>query len=223
MRFFYAQSQKIVLLQKQYAFLFATLDKVIARYDHELATSTDCVALYEQLIEGFKYEKEIIQKVQMAAHQKVIKLQSIKTVAKQDLEFIWPITKNKFWISSYFGPRKKPNGSWGFHHGIDMASVKGTKIKAAADGMVLEARIASGYGKTILLKHSDKLRTRYAHLDKILVQKGQEIKQKEIIGHVGETGLIRKTSEDGSHLHFEVYEQGHKVNPLAFLPHKKHA
>ncbi len=221
MRFFYAQSQKIVLLQEQYAFLFATLDKVIARYGHEIATNTDCVALYDQLIEDFKHEKKIIQKVQMAAQQKV-KVQLPKKV-KQELEFIWPITKNKFWISSYFGPRKKPNGSWGFHHGIDMASVKGTEIKAAADGTVLEARLASGYGKTILLKHSDKLRTRYAHLDKILVQKGQEIKQREIIGHVGETGLIRKTSEDGSHLHFEVYEQGHKVNPLAFLPHKKHA
>ncbi len=221
MRFFYVQSQKIVLLQEQYAFLFATLDKVITRYEHELATNTDCLALYEQLIDDFKHEKKIIQKVQMAAHQK-IKVQLPKK-AKQELEFIWPITKNKFWISSYFGPRKKPNGSWGFHHGIDMASVKGTEIKAAADGTVLEARLATGYGKTILLKHSDKLRTRYAHLDKILVQKGQKIKQREIIGHVGETGLIRKTSEDGSHLHFEVYEQGHKVNPLAFLPHKKHA
>ena len=61
MRFFYTQSQKIVLLQKQYAFLFTTLNDVITRYDHELATNADCVALYEQLIDDFKHEKEIIK------------------------------------------------------------------------------------------------------------------------------------------------------------------
>ncbi len=144
---------------------------------------------------------------------------NITNVVNRDckLDFIWPIQQSRFWLSSLFGPRKKRNGSCGFHSGIDMAALKGTPIKAAQAGEVIEARYASGYGNTVVLKHSETYTTRYAHLYMFRVHVGQKIKQGMIIGAVGDTGFIRKKGKDGSHLHFEVCENGKKINPLHCL------
>lgn len=132
--------------------------------------------------------------------------------------FVWPIDANKFWLSSLFGPRKKIDGTWGFHHGIDMAAVKGTAVKAARAGTVTEASFQAGYGNTVVIQHSAHLSTRYAHLHAIRVYVGQKVKQGTIVGTVGETGFVRKKGKDGSHLHFEVYEGGKRINPMHCLP-----
>lgn len=137
---------------------------------------------------------------------------------KPDIHFAWPIDNSKFWLSSLFGPRKKPNGKWGFHHGLDMAALKGTPVKAAYDGTVVEAANGKGFGKTILISHNSKYKTRYAHLSKILVSVGQKVKQGDIIGKVGDTGVVRsKHGRDPSHLHFEVLQLGKRMNPMYFL------
>jgi murein DD-endopeptidase MepM/ murein hydrolase activator NlpD len=131
---------------------------------------------------------------------------------------IWPIDQDKFWLSSLFGPRKRINGSWGFHHGVDMAAVKGTVVKAARAGTVTEASFQTGYGNTVVIKHSETLSTRYAHLHVIRVHNGQKVKQGMVVGTVGETGFVRKKGKDGSHLHFELYERGKRINPMQCLP-----
>jgi murein DD-endopeptidase MepM/ murein hydrolase activator NlpD len=136
----------------------------------------------------------------------------------KDCGFVWPIDADKFWLSSLFGPRKRIDGTWGFHHGIDMAAVKGTAVKAARAGTIVEASFQTGYGNTVVIKHNEFLRTRYAHLHAIRVYVGQKVKQGMVVGTVGETGFIRKKGKDGSHLHFEVYERGKRVNPLHCLP-----
>jgi murein DD-endopeptidase MepM/ murein hydrolase activator NlpD len=130
--------------------------------------------------------------------------------------FSWPIEPSRFWLSSLFGPRKNPRG-WKFHQGIDMAAIKGTPVKAVAPGEVVEARLDAGYGKTILLSHSNHYQTRYAHLDKILVAVGQYVERGTVIGRVGATGNVRSMGFDGSHLHFEVHSGGRRVNPLHLL------
>ncbi len=131
---------------------------------------------------------------------------------------MWPIDPSKFWLSSLFGPRKRLDGAWGFHHGIDMAAIKGTAVKAARAGTVTEACFQAGYGNTVLIKHSNALSTRYAHLHVIRVHAGQKVKQGTVVGTVGETGFIRKKGKDGSHLHLEVYEDGKRINPMHYLP-----
>lgn len=136
----------------------------------------------------------------------------------KDFNFMWPINRSQFWLSSFYGPRRKPDRSWGFHHGIDMAACKGTPIVAAADGIVIEAHFHPGYGNTILISHTSKYKTRYAHLDKILVSVGQKIEQGTLIGKVGATGSVRKKKgRDASHLHFEIYAHGKQINPLTFF------
>ena len=129
--------------------------------------------------------------------------------------FSWPIDPSQWWPSSLYGPRKNPSG-WRFHHGLDMAAVRGTPVKAAAPGEVAEAGWdAHGRGKMILVAHGNQYLTRYAHLDKILVCVGQHVERGTVIGRVGATGNVR--GFNGSHLHFEVLTAGHTVNPLHVL------
>jgi murein DD-endopeptidase MepM/ murein hydrolase activator NlpD len=129
-----------------------------------------------------------------------------------------PLTKSQYWISSPFGSRKKSDGSDGFHAGVDLAAVRGTPIHAAAEGTVLQAGYYKGYGNMVLLAHKHKVKTRYAHLSKITVKVGDRVAQNKVIGHVGNTGHVRRRKgHDGSHLHFEVYIGAKRIDPLSFI------
>lgn len=130
----------------------------------------------------------------------------------------WPIEMDKFWLSSFYGPRPKRDGSMGFHYGIDMAAIEGTSVMAAANGTVVQTGYAGGLGNIVVIRHSDHLTTRYAHLHAVLVGPGQKVFAGMIVGKVGETGYIRKKTAKGSHLHFEVYKYGTRINPLVVLP-----
>lgn len=132
--------------------------------------------------------------------------------------FSWPIHPTYFWLSSRYGPRRRKDGSPGFHHGVDMAAIKGTRVKAASQGRVVEARYTAGWGNTILIDHLDgRYKTRYAHLDKIRVYNGQQVTKDTWIGDVGATGRVRKKGKDASHLHFELYDRGKRIDPLPYL------
>lgn len=127
---------------------------------------------------------------------------------------MWPMERTNFWVSSYYGPRKK-----NFHYGIDMAAVRGTPIHSAAHGKVEQAGYIAGYGNMVTITHNAIYKTRYAHLDQIMVRVGQFVKPADVIGMVGDTGFTIKTGRDASHLHFEVCEHGKQINPLHVLPH----
>ncbi len=140
-----------------------------------------------------------------------------KRASLTGITFCLPIEQSKFWLSSFFGPRKKPSGEWGFHYGIDMAAQRGTPVKAAAAGIVERAGYVSGYGNMVMIVHDKLYKTRYAHLDMINVKVGQKIAQGQKIGSVGDTGFTRKRGKDASHLHFELYERGTQIDPLYLL------
>lgn len=137
---------------------------------------------------------------------------------RSDMHMQWPIKKSNFWLSSLFGPRKMKNGNWRVHRGIDMAALKGTPVKAAFGGVVSVAHYEPGYGNTVVIVHNKKYKSRYAHLSKIRVKKGQQVWQGKQIGDVGDTGFTRASGKDASHLHFEVYDHGKQINPLQVLP-----
>lgn len=137
-------------------------------------------------------------------------------IYQSDIEFQWPVDKKLFWMSSFFGPRKKANGTLGFHYGLDMAALKGTPVSAIAQGKVIEVSYnPKGYGKSIAIAHSAKYKSRYAHLDSMCVKKGQYIRIGQLIGKVGDTGNVR--GKNASHLHLEIMIFGKKVNPLYIL------
>lgn len=139
--------------------------------------------------------------------------------AHRDFSFAWPVDLHNFWISSLFGPRKRADGRPGFHYGIDMAAMRGTLVRSTAAGKVLQAQYVPGYGNTVLIVHNQYYRSRYAHLDRILVKVGDSVDAGIVIGTVGATGFIRKSGRDGSHLHFEIHENGVPRNPLRYLFH----
>lgn len=116
-------------------------------------------------------------------------------------------------LTSSFGSRKHPVLKKVLNHaGVDLRAKTGTKVVSAKEGVVTFAGRASGYGKLIIIKHSDGYETRYAHLSQIDVKKGQKISQNQHIALSGATGRV-----SGPHLHFEIRKNGKIENPLTYL------
>ena len=113
-------------------------------------------------------------------------------------------------LSSSFGKRKHPIlGFTKMHTGTDFAAPTGTPILASGDGIVVRAQWCGGGGNCVKIKHNRTYQTVYAHMSKFGrgIKKGAKVKQGQIIGYVGSTGL-----STGPHLHYEVIENGKKIN-----------
>ena len=113
-------------------------------------------------------------------------------------------------LSSSFGKRKHPIlGFTKMHTGTDFAAPIGTPILASGDGLVVRAQWCGGGGNCVKIKHNRVYQTVYAHMSKFGqgIKKGVKVKQGQIIGYVGSTGL-----STGPHLHYEVIENGKKIN-----------
>lgn len=121
---------------------------------------------------------------------------------------IWPLPG----VSLIYSPF---NGYPG-HKGMDIAGPWGTPVVAAADGQVIEANNYDSWGYSwgyyVLIYHNGTYSTRYAHLSSVAVSTGQYVTAGTVIGYEGDTGNVT-----GPHLHFEVYENGTRVDPARFL------
>lgn len=116
-------------------------------------------------------------------------------------------------ISSPFGTRIHPiTRRKQTHKGIDMAAPRMTPVYATADGKVTFAKYNGGYGNFVKINHQNGYKTAYAHLHKIAVNNGDNIKKGDLVGYVGTTG--RST---GNHLHYEVYYNESLVDPATTL------
>jgi len=123
---------------------------------------------------------------------------------------IWP---TKGWLSSRFGYRISPfTQRKEMHKGLDISTRLNTPIVAPADGIIIKMGWNGSFGKMISIRHGNGYITKYAHLNKILVEKGQAVKRGDKLGLVGQTG--RST---GPHLHYEVHLKGVPVNPLRYI------
>jgi len=110
-------------------------------------------------------------------------------------------------LTSLFGPRRGE-----YHTGIDVANKVGTPIIAAQSGRVVFVGRKGNYGQTVIIEHGNGFKTLYGHASKILVREGQWVQARGNIALMGNTG--RST---GSHLHFEIYEDGKVVDPLKYV------
>lgn len=116
-------------------------------------------------------------------------------------------------ITSRFGKRRDPiNNRWSAHYGIDFGGVLRQSIYAPAPGTVRVAGWNGKYGRYIEIDHGSGVRTRYAHLHKIFVKRGQKVDFRHKIGLLGNSG--RST---GAHLHYETVVHGKLVDPMRFL------
>lgn len=116
-------------------------------------------------------------------------------------------------VTSRFGHRTDPvNGRKGYHTGVDLKGRIGQKIVATADGKVTKSFVNGSYGQYIEIRHGNGYTTKFAHLSKRLVKRGERVKRGQTIGAVGNTG--RST---GSHLHYEVCLNHKPINPSKFM------
>jgi murein DD-endopeptidase MepM/ murein hydrolase activator NlpD len=128
-------------------------------------------------------------------------------------DLIHPLGPGKHRVSSEFGPRRHPiHGDHRMHAGLDVAAAQGAPVMAARGGVVTHAGRMGGYGLMIEMEHADGMTTRYAHLDRLDVELGDELRTGVRIGSVGATGAAT-----GPHLHFEVRVDGEPSDPSKLL------
>jgi len=114
-------------------------------------------------------------------------------------------------VTSAFGSRFHPIlGYTRMHKGVDFHAAYGTAILAASDGRVERAGWAGGYGRQVMIKHASGFETSYSHMSRLTVRPGQFVRQGQVIGAVGTTGL-----STGPHLHYELHRNGIAINPAA--------
>ena len=129
-----------------------------------------------------------------------------------------PLEKGNYSVTSNYGIRVHPiSDKEKKHYGIDLATARGKYVYSAASGTILNILFSKkGYGTHIIIKHRFGFETLYGHLNKVLVRKGQTVKQHEMIGAVGRTG-----SSTGYHLHYEILKNGNKIDPILSFNLKK--
>ena len=128
---------------------------------------------------------------------------------------IFPLKETEVkYISSYFGYRPDPIYKIEkFHSGMDFTAALGTEAYATGDGVVFDVESNEwGYGNMVILDHGYGYKTRYAHLLKPAVRKGQKVKRGQLIGYIGATGKAT-----GVHLHYEVLKNDDQIDPINFF------
>ena len=137
---------------------------------------------------------------------------NLMRITAESTPFLSPLRRS-YRLTSPFGPRRHPvTGKYKLHPALDMAAPMGTPVYTTASGVVSFAGWAGGYGRVIKIRHPNGFETRYAHLAKIRVKKGQRVSQGDRIGDMGSSG--RST---GSHVHYEIRKQGKATDPMKFF------
>ena len=182
---------------------------------------------YEEY-KGYNYSELIIEAqqnidqlskqlfIQSKSFDQVIDLAQNKSHMLASIPAIQPISnENLTRMASGFGRRIDPIYKTNkFHYGMDFAAPIGTPIYATGDGIIEKtknSRSKKDYGNYILINHGYDYQSFYAHLDKVLVSKGQKINRGDLIGYVGNTG-----KSTAPHLHYEVRYKKQKINPINF-------
>ena len=113
-------------------------------------------------------------------------------------------------VSSGFGPRR--GGAGNFHHGLDLFTRTPAPVFAGGDGVVERVASQRGYGRTVVIRHNDRVKTLYAHLSDYAqgLRPGDKVRKGALIGYTGDTG-----NATAVHLHYEIQVNGRARNPLS--------
>lgn len=207
--------------EKMYVSDFEQAEKVISQLKEKNSSNKESISIlekYETECKEFSSVEDCVNNLYKEV--KPVKVASTKssntTTSKSTqnsssksanigIDFITPTTGT---ITSRFGVRSRDN-----HKGIDIGAPKGTPIKAATSGTVVHSGNKNdGYGNYIILSHGNGIQTYYAHCSQLLVSKGENVKQGQVIAKVGSTGI-----STGNHLHFEVRINGVAQNPQNYV------
>ena len=183
--------------------IFSQLAMEIYAYNFIVQTNVEN-KINQQMIENISKQKD--KRNEITGEETTTVQQETKVVSPV-IFLIKPIEGGV--TSSKFGDKTDRMSA---HMGYDWAVATGTKVMAAAGGVVEKAYFSDSYGYNVLIRHKNGLETRYAHMSSLNVISGQKVKKKQVIGFSGTTG-----NSTGPHLHFEVIKDGKKVNPLKYI------
>ena len=165
-------------------------------------------------------ETEVASKIELASETELaseIERASETEVASETLPATLTFAPVPGKLSSEFGLRADPvrnkrcrrqRKRQRMHKGLDFIAQRGAHVHAAGPGVVVKAQVTGGYGRLVGIDHGGGLRTRYAHLQRFKVRKGQSVEAGKVLGDVGSSGRVT-----GPHLHFEVRQDGVAVPP----------
>jgi len=152
--------------------------------------------------------------VQSRSYDQIINLADNKKEMLSSIPAIMPVSNEDLTrTASGYGWRIHPIYKIKkFHEGMDFTAPTGTEVYATGDGVIEKVKSSyRGYGKRVVIDHGFGYKTRYAHLTKFNVRRGQEVKRGDVIGYIGSTGL-----STAPHLHYEVQKGEEKVNPVHY-------
>lgn len=177
--------------------------------------ATDLIAAIEQDIEAAKAlydqvdKEEDAIKARIAQLEEELRRQNTRVVGTGS--FQWPADSNV--VTSGFGGRNTGiSGASTNHKGVDIRAGYGANIYAADSGTVVTSEKSSSYGNYVVISHGNGKTTLYGHMSQRLVKAGDTVKKGQVIGYAGATGVA-----NGPHLHFEIWENGNRVNPLNYF------
>lgn len=201
----------------------AELDDKKRQFEEELAEANRLIAEVEEDMENHQAEYEELERLEDEAAKEidemVAELERLERERRNKQasvlatgNYMWP-SKDSTYVTSLFGNRLHPvYGYYRFHSGIDIGASYGTNIYAADGGTVVTSKYSSSYGNYVMIDHGSGNYTLYAHMSQRLVSEGDAVTKGSVIGLVGSTGV-----STGPHIHFEIYQNGERVNPLDFF------
>ena len=187
---------------------FSGADRYAGLYGYKNSTQVVSAARKLDVLASQLYNQSV-------SYDTLFALARNKSAMLAHIPAIFPLKETEIkYISSYFGHRPDPIYKIEkFHSGIDFSAQLGTEAYATGDGVVFDVENNEwGYGNMVTIDHGFGYKTRYAHLQKSAVRKGQKVKRGQRIGFIGNTG---KTT--GVHLHYEVLKNDVQIDPINFF------
>lgn len=187
------------------------LDQQYAEAEALVAEIDENVGEYQEQLNELNAEREQIQ-AEIVKKSNELAQQMNMTATKGG--YIWPETASRKITSPMGGRNTGIPGASTNHKGVDIGGVGyTTNVLATKTGVVITSKLSSSYGNYVVISHGPGNTTLYAHMSSRAVKEGDTVTQGQIIGVTGNTGISR-----GAHLHYEITENGVRVNPLDYLP-----
>ena len=189
--------------------------RIAALEDEKAAQEASAAELQEKIAaleKQIKLEKE--EDARIAARiEELERLELLKNAGVTATgTYLWP-SADSYYVTSTYGMRLHPIlGYTRMHYGIDIGASYGTKIYASDGGVVITSQESYSYGNYVMIAHGNGRYTLYAHMSVRLVSVDDVVSQGDVIGYVGATGYAT-----GPHIHFEIYENDERVDPLQFF------
>ena len=196
----------------------ASLEATRADLDSQRAEANALVAEIQANEDEYQDALDAVEAEEEAIQAEIVRLSQELAAANGDTGsaalggYIWPVSSRR--ITSPFGPRNTgiPGASTN-HKGVDIGGVGyTTEVHAAKAGTVIVSQRSSSYGEYVVVSHGSGNTTLYAHMSSRKVSVGDYLDQGDVLGITGSTGI-----SSGPHLHFEITENGNRVNPLNYL------